>query len=344
MLVGRHVLENPALRIVAVVWNGESDASLPLIVFENGALLFWDVARDKTYSLALRRTLRLPSPTTGAVVASQAALQQVAFQIAASQIGAVQQAAPSGVTLATCRESGQICWQRLEWNAGAGTWKSTVLKAIQAHRGRVVSLAIAGARLYSAGSDGTVVLTPLPEAPGADNGESPVIFDGLGALSCLSLSPDGGWLALGGDDGQVQIWQLDDKGTPTRLDWATGKTRAPIRALGFAPNGNMLMIQDAQGCCCLRAARTGHELQRMAQPFGAPLPAFAPDSRLLALVNARNGIDLVDAWTGNLRHCLAPIDGNVQALSFAPNAKTDAPETRLVVASSQQLLAWKVAF
>lgn len=313
--------------MAALFWHGETDFH-PLLVLENGELQLWEVERDELHLFPARRTLQKPTLTTSA-----------AFS-------------PGCGTVATGHEAGQVRLQWLEPRGEGAAWKCHALGVIEAHRGRVLSLAATKTRLYSAGSDGAVVLTSLSGAPNAksaaDHG-SQVILDGLGALSCLSLSLDGRWLALGADDGQVQMWHLTEDGALARLDWTSRKDLSPVKSLMFSPNGNMLLSRNAQGHLCLWAAQTGHRLQEMAQPEGLISPAFAPDNRLLARANTSDGISLCDAWTGALKHSLPPVLGDVQALGFSPAMETgametDARETLLIIGSSQQIVAWRVDF
>ncbi len=315
--------EKNAPRIVAALFCPAENDSHPLFVLETGELQGWDVERDELHAFPLRRTLRKPGLTTAAAFSSQCE------------------------TVATGHILGQVRLQRLEprGERAAGKWRA--FEVIEAHRGCVLSLAAVKTRLYSAGSDGAVVLTNLPGAPNtktAADRKPQVILDGLGALSCLAVSPDGRLLALGADDGQVQMWHLTEDGTKVRLEWTSRKDLSRVKSLMFAPNGNMLLSCSAQGHLCLWAAQTGHRLQWMAQPNGLISPAFASDSRLLSHANTFGGISLCDAWTGALLHTLPPVPGGVQALGFSPATETGARETLLIVAGAQQIAAWKVSF
>ncbi len=323
LLLARKPREKNAPRIVAALfWPRENDF-YPLFVLENGEFQAWDAQRDELHLFCPRRTLQKPGLTTCAVFSAHCDV------------------------VATGHESGQVRLQRLEARGAPGAWKCHALEALETHRGGVLSLAVAKTRLYSAGSDGAVVLTTLPDAlnsKSAARRESAVILEGMGALSCLALSPDGRWLTLGTDDGQVQMWHLAENGTSARLDWTSRKDLSSVKSLMFAPNGNLLVSCNAQGDGCLWAAQTGHRLQSMAQPNNRISPTFASDSRLLAHQSASGGISLSDAWTGTLRHTLPPVTGDVQALSFSPASEKQARETLLMVAGSQQIDAWKVSF
>ncbi|MBW3638136.1 MAG: hypothetical protein KY445_16955, partial [Armatimonadetes bacterium] len=185
VLLVRRAVEKSAPRMVAALWNGHNDSMCPLLVPQSGALQLWDVPRDALHLLAARRLFHKPSMATCAAFA------------------------PVCGVVATGHESGQVHLQRLEPEAGGTQWKLHALASIETHRGRVLALATEGTRLYSAGSDGAVVLTRLPDAPNlkwASKGNPEMVLDGLDTLSSLALSPNGRLMALGGDDGQVQMW------------------------------------------------------------------------------------------------------------------------------------------
>lgn len=324
ILLARRALEKNAPRIVSVLFlTGEDDSTYPLFVGENGALQLWDVQHDALHFLPRRRRFLPPSLLTCAAHAPQCGV------------------------IATGDEAGQIHLQRLEFDSTRTQWKVRTLESIEAHRGRVLSLGMAGNRLLSAGSDGAVVLTNLPDAADgktAASCNSQVILDGLGALSALALSPGGAWFSLGGDDGRVQMWRLAEQGTQPHFEWTIRKAHSPLKTLLFAPNGQMLMSCHSSGPFRLWAAQTGHELQLLSSnEASAAAPAFASDSRLLALPDVEKGIHLFDAWTGVLRHLLPAVLGGAQTVAFSPATETAARETLLVIAGSQEIVAWKVA-
>jgi WD40 repeat protein len=319
-LVARRARENGAPRIVsALFWAAETDF-YPLFVLENGQLQRWDVSGDELHLFPWRRRFRQPSSVSAAALSPERAL------------------------LATGHESGQVRLQRLEPGFGRAPWKARAVETIEAHRGCVLSLAAAQTRLYSAGSDGTVVLTSLTDAPGTDANRSEVILEGFSALSCLAVSPDGRWLALGADDGQVQMWRLGEDGTPARLDWTSGQDQSRVKSLKLSPNGHMLLSRNARGAECLWAAQSGHRLPGTAAPNSPLASVFAADSRLLASADASGQCLLFDAWTGRLRHTLPPLSGEVQALAFAPANESGARETLLIVTGAREIVAWKVSF
>ena len=135
------------------------------------------------------------------------------------------------------------------------------------------------------------------------------------------MSPDGAHLALGGENGQVQMWQVSPEGTPEVREWAIGRNASPLESLAFSSGGQMLLGTDAAGATRLWAAQTGHELQFFAAQTTGKVnvaPALAFDNRLLAVPGFASEIRLFDAWTGAIRMASALPFERVQALSFAP--------------------------
>ena len=57
-------------------------------------------------------------------------------------------------------------------------------------------------------------------------------------VNCLAVSPDGRWLASGGEDGIICVWDI---GSGRRLKSMRGHARASIYSLAFSKDGTVLI-------------------------------------------------------------------------------------------------------
>ncbi|TVQ10193.1 MAG: hypothetical protein EA368_07835 [Leptolyngbya sp. DLM2.Bin27] len=153
-----------------------------------------------------------------------------------------------------------------------------VAKTLIHHQDRVTALAVAagGQLLVSGGRDRTLRLWSLPSgrltrtltAPkatitalachpdgrivsGDQSGlgqvwspdhpdEGLVIYKSASPVTALAISPDGGWLAIGADDGQIALVNLQGPNQTTQLRHAWA-----VRALAFTPDSRMVVSTSA---------------------------------------------------------------------------------------------------
>jgi WD40 repeat protein len=148
-----------------------------------------------------------------------------------------------------------------------------------------------------------------------------------GLLRCVAVSADGHWLATGGRDGVVRLW---DAGSLTQRAEGRGHVDA-VLSVAFSPDGRWLasggqddlirlwrLPQDAdEGTVLEEAARLeGHA-------GGVMALAFAADGRLLASGDLGRTLRLWDAGDGPpAERAVRPQAGPVLSLAFAPGGRT----------------------
>ena len=136
----------------------------------------------------------------------------------------------------------------------------------------------------------------------------------------VAVSPDGLTLATGGDDGEVQLWDLRNRkplGSPLRLDRGLGDG---IESIVFSPNGRRIAASGSFSSVRMWNVGTHAELRRpfAAMRFGVTGDlAFSPSGRILAAGDDR--IFLRNLVTGNI--AIIAADGAEQ-IAFSPNGQT----------------------
>ncbi|MEV7738866.1 NB-ARC domain-containing protein [Streptomyces sp. NPDC088921] len=155
---------------------------------------------------------------------------------------------------------------------------------------------------------------PLPDMP--DSAQIRVLTGHTGLVSAVAISPDGTWLATGGDDRTVRIW-----------DAATGQITATltghgsgVNAVAISPDGTWLAtggddrtvrIWDA-ATVQITATLNGHAGRVNAV-------AISPDGTWLATGDNYGVVRIWDAATGQSTATLTCRDGRVYAVAISPD-------------------------
>jgi WD40 repeat protein len=166
------------------------------------------------------------------------------------------------------------------------------------------------------------------------HGEERVIPDHSGAITDVTYSPHGPWLAAGGSNGTVLLQNT-----------ATGRARnlkvptpGLVRSISFSPNGRLLAASSDRSVVLFDVA-TGHRLGRPLTTGSSVVYAlaFSPDGRTLAAGGSKGQIALFDPTTGTQRQ--APLAGMhiVNSLVFSADGKT------LVVGGASATVLWNLA-
>lgn len=121
------------------------------------------------------------------------------------------------------------------------------------------------------GSGGGGEALSAPTLSFAQEGEFKEATRGVGAVKGMSFSSDGRLLALGGEDGSVEVreWPLMQR----RLRWQASEK--PIRNVDFstAHSDGVLFTCDEAGACKLWDAHSGAEITQLQPPAGEGLRA-----------------------------------------------------------------------
>ncbi len=142
------------------------------------------------------------------------------------------------------------------------------------------------------------------------------------AFACLlsvAFSPDGNLLAVGGDAGDIHIWQLPDL---QPLFTCQGSTQW-LFSVAFSPDSQILAGAGDDRLITLWNARTGERLKTLPGHTNRVWAAvFSPDGQILASGSDDQMIKLWEVQTGRCLRTLEGHQGLVQSVSFSPDGHT----------------------
>ncbi|MEI7686962.1 MAG: protein kinase [Planctomycetota bacterium] len=102
----------------------------------------------------------------------------------------------------------------------------------------------------------------------------------LGPVSAAAYSPDSRWLALGGDDGTVRLWNTSEQRVDRTLKLFED---VHIACVAFAPDGEMLAAASQTGLVAIGNLRSGVDPKRVSGLAGKSPSSlgFSPTGRIL---------------------------------------------------------------
>ncbi|MCB0235631.1 MAG: hypothetical protein KDG58_15725, partial [Anaerolineae bacterium] len=184
-------------------------------------------------------------------------------------------------------------------------------------------------------------------------------FDTFGTLRTMSISPDGQYLATGGSDGRVFMWQMTDyqpyyiftghtqgiscvAWSPDGALLASGSLDRQVRlwdartgqlvdtfqehiqtvaAVAWSPDGAFLASAGADQTIFVRNWQTREMYRQLFEPAWINGIAFSPDGRILASVNNERQVTLWDWRSGERLQTLHGHTGKVHAVAFSPDSE-----------------------
>ena len=165
---------------------------------------------------------------------------------------------------------------------------------------------------------------PLPDL--ADPALHRVLSGHFSAVRAVAVAPDGTWLASGGWDQTVRIWEV-----------ATGRERAvledrddAVEAVAVAPDGSWLASTGGNWTVRIWDVATGRERARLKRYHPGPevgALAVAPDGSWLAFARGKK-VRIWDTAASQERAVLKGHEDEVGALAVAPNGSWLASASR----------------
>ncbi len=144
-----------------------------------------------------------------------------------------------------------------------------------------------------------------------------VLKTGHDYIGGLAVSPEGGWLASAGDDGEVKLWEL---GAWKEVDSMSGRPD-DVSAMAFSPDGRMLAVGSDNKRIILWEVPTGRRV-RVLDIHSAVVSAlaFTPDGRFLASSSADDTAKLTEISTGKVVYTI-PSESTINSLDISPDGK-----------------------
>lgn len=143
-----------------------------------------------------------------------------------------------------------------------------------------------------------------------------------GGVGSVAYSPNGQWLATGGLDGIIRVW---DAATNALVRVLVGHEGAIYQALSWAPDSKTLASGSVDKTVRLWDVNSGKLLRVIQEPTGeVRAVAWSPDGKLLAWgsVSVPGTIRLWSAEKAEIVRSLQEDSSQIKALAWSPDGKT----------------------
>lgn len=135
-------------------------------------------------------------------------------------------------------------------------------------------------------------------------------------IRAVSFSPDGKWIASGGNDQTIKLWSA-----------ATGQVQRTfhghrdwIHAISFSADGQRIVSASSDKTLAIWDAETGRMIHRVtADKIKLDSVAFSPDGRFVVSGGADQKVKLWNADTGRLIRTLSGHKGSISSVAFGPD-------------------------
>jgi WD40 repeat protein len=151
------------------------------------------------------------------------------------------------------------------------------------------------------------------------------------------FSPDGTTLASGGENREINLWDVRTGSLRTTFDTPTSRSvdnpySYAIDSLAFSPDGKLLLSANGADGVKLWEVRTGRLLQTMEGHEGA----FSPNNQLVA-TEKDGAIKTWDLRSGRFLRSFTVVLPVVSLPTFSPNSKL------LIASNGDAVAVWSVA-